>query len=222
MKKSPSALSGAETVRGTGLLKGAGALKGATATQVIASLAAITMVGVAGVAGTSAALTDTTSNEGNEYDAAQIDLTDNDGGAFMYKVDNAYPGEVTERCIRVSYTGTTGSTVKLFMPTPIGEVGEYVDMTVTAGTQATSTFPSCAGFTPATGGDLYTGTLEGFQDDHASAGSGIAHSPNGAGPWEDDDSVVYRVRLTLQDGTRPPGANFSGVHTYTWQADSVR
>ena len=60
MRKSPSALSGAETVRGAGLLRGAGVLQGATATQVIASLAAITMVGVAGVAGTSAALTDTT------------------------------------------------------------------------------------------------------------------------------------------------------------------
>ena len=51
--------------------------------------------------------------------------------------------------------------------------------------------------------------------------SGLAYSPNGASPWTDGDSVIYRVTLTLQTAARTQGADFSGTHTYTWQADTV-
>ena len=182
--------------------------------RVLASLAAVAMVGVVGVMGTSAALSDTTTNEANEFNAGAIDLTDNDGETFMYQVDNALPGSSIDRCIKVSYTGTLDSTVKLFMSTPIGAVGPYVDLRVEAGTQATSTFPNCTGFTPAA--TVFTGTLAGFQTTHGAAASGLAYSPNGAGPWRNNDSVVYRVTLTLQNTARPAGADFSGTHTYTW------
>jgi predicted ribosomally synthesized peptide with SipW-like signal peptide len=207
-------------------MKTAPALRRVGPTKLLMSLAAVTMVGVVGIVGTQAALSDTTDNTGNEFNAGQIDLTDNDAGSFMYDVENVLPEEPIERCIQVNYTTTSGtpaidSTVELYMGgAAIGPVGPYVDLTIEAGTQGTVSFPGCTGFTPV-GAPLYQGTLSGFQATHGAAGAGVAYTPNGTDPWHDGDSVVYRVTLELQDVVRPDGDNFSGTHTYTWRADAV-
>ncbi len=202
-------------------MKVVGAGKRPGAMKLLGSLAAVTMVGVVGVLGTQAALSDTTDNANNEFNAGEIDITDNDAGSFMYQVDNALPGDTVSRCIQVSYTSTPDldSTVELYMTTPIGSVGPYVDLTIEAGTQASVVFPDCTGFTADS--TLYNGTLSGFQTSHGASGAGVAYSPNGASPWESGDTVVYRVTLTLQNTARATGENYSGAHTYTWRADSV-
>jgi hypothetical protein len=201
-------------------MKAARVRKRVSPARLLMSLAAITMVGVVGFVGTQAALSDTTDNPGNEFNAGEITLSDNDSGAFLYNVDNALPGDTVEKCIQVSYTSTgLDSTVELYMGTPIGTVGPYVDMTVDVGTQATPAFPDCTGFTAED--NLYTGTLSGFQTTYGAAGAGVAYSPNDPDPWTNGDTVVYRVTLELQSTPRAPGENFTGVHTYTWQATSV-
>lgn len=202
-------------------MKGARTIRRISAGKLLSSLAAVTMVGIVGVVGTTAALSDTTDSANNEFNAGEIDITDNDSAAFMYEVDNALPGDTVSACIQVSYTSTPGldSDVVLYMATPIGSVGPYVDMTVDVGTQAAPVFPDCTGFSADS--NLFTGTLDEFQTDHGSAGTGVAYSPNGVSPWASGDSVVYRVTLTLSNDPRLPGENFSGAHTYTWRADSV-
>jgi len=187
--------------------------------KLFGSLAAVALVGVVGFVGTQAAISDTTDNPGNQFNAGAIDLVDNDGGNYMYQVNNVQPGESVSQCIRVSYSGTLDSTVKLFMDTPIDALGPYVDLTVEAGTQATSSFPTCTGFSSAA--NLYTGTLSGFQATYPDATNGLAYNPNGGPSWTDGDSVVYRVTLTLSTTARQPGEDFSGTHTYSWQADTV-
>jgi hypothetical protein len=202
------------------------ARKKASPARLMMSLGAVTMVGVVGVVGTQAALSDTTENPGNEFNAGEIDLQDNDTDAFMYNVENVLPEEPIERCIQVSYTATAGtpaidSDVELYLGGPvIGPVGPYVNLTIEAGTQASPVFPDCTGFA-ADGAPLYDGTLSGFQTAHGAAGAGVGYSPNGASPWTSGDSVVYKLTLELQNTARAPGDNFSGVHTYTWRADTV-
>ena len=110
--------------------------------QVLGTLAALTLVGVLGVAGTTAALSDTTDNSLNQFDAGEIDLSDNDAGSFLYDVDNQEPGDVVEKCVKVSYTGTAGSTVALYQGTPVGDVGPYVAMTVEAPRRAPPSTPT--------------------------------------------------------------------------------
>ncbi len=196
--------------------------KKASPAKLMMSLGAVTMVGVVGVVGTQAALSDTTDNLGNEFNAGEINITDNDAGSFMYQVDNALPGDSVDACINVSYTSTPDldSTVELYMTTPIGTVGPYVDMTVDVGTQATPGFPDCNDFVADE--TIYTGTLSAFQAAYNTPGAGLEYSPNGVGtPWESTDSVVYRVTLTLSNTARGTGENFSNAHTYTWQADAV-
>lgn len=187
--------------------------------KLFGSLAAVALVGVVGFVGTQAAISDTTDNPGNQFNAGAIDLVDNDGGSYMYQVNNVQPGDSESRCIKVTYTGTLDSTVKVFMDTPIDGLGPYVDMTIDAGTQTSSSFPDCTGFVAA--GNVYTGTLADFQTQHPDAANGAAYSPNGLAPWTDGDSVVYRVTLTLQNTARQPGEDFSGTHAYTWQAETV-
>lgn len=203
-------------------MKAGRALHRVAPVKLLASLATVTLLGIVGVAGTQAALSDTTDNPGNEANAGEIDLSDNDSGGFLYQVDNAVPGDPpTEACIRVSYTGTPdlGSTVELYLGTPIGDVGPYVGLSIDVGSSTSTVFPDCTGFSSAR--TLYTGTLSDFQAQHGSAGSGVPYSPNGTDPWFDGDTVVYRVTVSLRDVPRPSGANFSGPHTYTWRADSV-
>lgn len=187
--------------------------------KLLGTLATLTLVGVLGVAGTTSALSDTTDSGGNAFDAGEIVLADNDGGAFMYDVDNQEPGDVVEKCIRVSYTGTTESLVTLYLGSSIGSVGKYVEMTLEAGTQSAVVFPNCTGFTSTA--SLYTGTLAGFHTDHGTEADGIVHGPDGVDTaFASGESVVYKVRLELSDDPRQPGENFSGAHTYTWRAET--
>jgi predicted ribosomally synthesized peptide with SipW-like signal peptide len=208
-------------MEGTTMTKAARTRARVTPGKILGTLAAITMVAIVGVVGTTAALSDTTDSANNEFNAGEIDITDNDAGSFMYDVDNVLPGESVESCIQVSYTSTPGldSDVVLYMATPIGTVGPYVDMTVDVGTQASPVFPDCTGFSA--DANLYTGTLGAFQTSYGSAATGLGYTPNGTDPWTSGDTVVYRVTLTLSNTARAPGENFSGVHTYTWRADSV-
>jgi predicted ribosomally synthesized peptide with SipW-like signal peptide len=197
------------------------AARRASTGKLFGSLAAVSLVAVVGIVGTRAAISATTDSQSNQFNAGEITLADNDAGNFMYQVDNALPGETTEKCIQVTYNSPTSldSTVSLFMATPIGTVGPFVDMTVDVGTQSSVSFPDCTGFSPTA--TLYTGTLAAFQTGHSTAATGLVYTPNGTNPWTDGDKVVYRVSLTLQNTTRPAGADFSGLHDYTWQATSV-
>jgi predicted ribosomally synthesized peptide with SipW-like signal peptide len=190
--------------------------------KILATLAAVTLVGVAGVMGTFAALSDTTTNDDNKFDAANIDLADNDSGGFMYQVDNQEPGDSVTKCIQISYSGTLDSDVEMYMSTPVDTLAPYLNLTIEAGSQPGAVFPDCTGFTP-DGGVLYADTLDAFYTDHGGAGDGVAFSPNGTDPWTDGDSVVYRVTLEMDAaaGSRPAGANSAGAHNFTWQADTV-
>ena len=79
-----------------------------------------------------------------------------------------------------------------------GALASSVNLKIEPGTQATSTFPSCTGFTPDAGAALYEGTLASFASEHGSFANGIADNPGTvATKWSTGDSVVYRVTATL-------------------------
>src|SRR3712207_1552569 len=165
---------------------------------VLRSLLAIGAAGAVAAFGTFSAFSSTTSNPSNQIAAGTVALGDNDLGAAMYNVAGAKPGDVVEKCIKVSYTGTLDADVKLYVADTVGPLGQYLDLTVTPGTQATSTFPDCAGFT-ADGAPIYSGTLAGFRSAHNAWANGLAYNPGGATKWAQNDSRVFRVRLTVQD-----------------------
>ena len=183
------------------------------------SLAVIGLVAAA-VGGSWAAFFSTTQTGANSFSAGTVNIGDNDAGATMYSLSNQKPADSVTKCIKVTYTGSLPATVKLYA-SAVDEVGTYISLTVTPGT-GSPTFPDCAGFTPDSGGAIYTGTLKGFADARTSYDTGLADNPGTtATSWVTNDAVVYQFTLTLQDNNLANGGAAplsTGVHSFTWEA----
>ncbi len=199
--------------------------------KVFASLAAVTMVGVAGVAGTTAALSATTENAANEFDAAFIELTDNDAGSFMYDVENQEVGDFVQRCIRISYKGSKPADLSLALSSGVLDDGAAnLNLTVESGASTTATFTpatenddvqptNCGDFAP-TGAALFDGKLDAFQATHGTQATALADpTPLAAG---NATFVDYRITVELDPDAVVTSENYlSGLHTYTWYADQA-
>jgi hypothetical protein len=190
--------------------------------KVLRTLLVLGIVACIAGAGVFSAFSSQTDNPGNVISAGTVKLEDNAGGSALYAITGAKPGDTKTSCIKVTYTGTLPATVKLFTPSTIGELGQYVNLKIEAGTQTTSTFPSCTGFTPAaTGATVYEGTLAAFASANNSFPTGITTNPAGTTKWETNSSVVYQVTATLQSNA-PEAAQgkTTGAHTIRWEAQN--
>jgi hypothetical protein len=185
------------------------------------ALLSVLVVGLtAGAAayGTFSAFSATTSNPDNDITTGTVAISDNDSDGAMFTVTGARPGQVEDRCIVVTYTGSLDADVKLYL-SAVGAAGQYLDLTVTQGTQASPSFSGCTGFTPDATGTVYTGTLGDFATSHSGYGNGLPLTPPGATYWVTSDSRVYRFRITVQDDNLAQGVSTS-THTWTWESRS--
>jgi hypothetical protein len=190
-----------------------------TTTKVLLTALCVGALGSLAAMGVFGAFSGTTSNAGNSITAGTVAIADNDAGAAMYSLTAAKPGESVSKCIKVTYTGSLDSDVRLYTGSSIGSLGQYVELTITPGSQATSTFPSCTGFTPDSGGAIYTGTLQSFGATKNSYANGVVDYPGTGTKWASGESVVYQFTATLQ-GSAPDAAQglTTGAHTFTWEA----
>jgi predicted ribosomally synthesized peptide with SipW-like signal peptide len=176
--------------------------------------AAVAVVGI----GTYSAFSATTTNSGNSIAAGTVVLGDNDVNQAMYGVTNQKPGDTFQQCIKVDYTGSLSSTVKLYTASTIGSLGQYIDLQIRTGS-GSPTFPGCSGFSP-DGADLYNGTLANFASTYTNWSNGLLDAgPGAASSWVNGNSVVYRFTLTLQSSAPDAAQNLStGSHAFTWEA----
>jgi hypothetical protein len=190
-----------------------------TSTKVLLTALCVGALGSLAAMGVFGAFSATTTNAGNTITAGTVAIADNDAGAAMYSITNAKPGESVSKCIKVTYTGSLDADVHIYTSSTIGALGQYVDLTITPGSQTTPTFPSCTGFTPDSGGALYTGTLANFATTKNSYANGVADYPGAGTKWAANESVVYQVTATLQSSA-PEAAQgaTTGAHTFTWEA----
>jgi hypothetical protein len=182
-------------------------------TLVTGVLCGLTTLGVFGV------FSATTQNAGNEISTGTVAISDNDAGSALYNVTGAKPGDTVSRCIHTTYTGSLPANVHVYSTSTPGALAQYVDLTITKGTQAGSVFPDCTGFAADTGGVLFNGTLQGFEQNRTSFANGIDTNPGIQTSWLTGNSVVYKVDATLQLATpdASQGAS-SGVHAFVWEA----
>jgi len=180
----------------------------------LSSLGGLSALGIFG------AFSSTTSSAANQFSSGTVTIGDNDLGASLYSVTNAKPGESVTKCIKVTYTGSLDADVRLYTTSAIGALGQYVELTITPGTQTTSTFPSCTGFTADSGGALFSGTLQSFATARNSYATGLVDYPGTvATKWQANDSVVYQFTATLQSSAPESAQGLStGSHTFTWEA----
>jgi predicted ribosomally synthesized peptide with SipW-like signal peptide len=189
--------------------------------KVLATLVVVGAIGAIAAFGTFSAFSSTTSNPGNEFQAGTVTLSDNDSGTALYNNLAAKPGTTVTKCINVTYTGSLDADVKLYVPESIGALGAYTDLTITPGTQTTPSFPSCTGFTPASGGSIFNGTLSAFATAHNAWSNGLGTYPSGATKWTTNNNVVYQITATV-DAATPDTAQgaTTNSHSLTWQSQS--
>jgi predicted ribosomally synthesized peptide with SipW-like signal peptide len=188
--------------------------------KVLRTLLVLGIVACIAGAGVFSAFSSQTDNPGNVITTGTVKLVDNDGGTALYSILAAKPGDAKTSCIKVTYEGSLPSTVKLFTPSTIGELGPFVTLKVEAGTQASSSFPECLGFTPATNPIVYEGTLAAFATEHNSFANGITTNPGIASKWELNDSVVYRFTATMSSSAEAAQGKTTGAHIIRWEAQN--
>lgn len=161
----------------------------------------------------------TTQNAGNEISSGTVALSDNDSGSALYNATGVKPGETITRCIKTTYTGSLPALVRLYSSGTTGPLAQYIDLTITQGTQASSTFPSCTGFAADAVGVIFSGTLQGFEQTRTSYATGIATAAPGKSGWSSGESLVYRFQATLQASAPDSSQGMSsGVHSFVWEA----
>jgi hypothetical protein len=190
--------------------------------KVLRTLLLLGIVACIAGAGVFSAFSSLTDNPGNVVTAGTVTLEDNDGGTALYAITGAKPGDTKTSCIKVTYKGSLPATVKLFIPSAIGELGPYVNLKVEAGTATSSTFPSCEGFAAySTGGTVYEGTLSAFATEHNSFANGTTTNPTGQTKWETNNSVVYRFTATLPSNVAETAqGKTTGTHIIRWEAQN--
>jgi camelysin-like metallo-endopeptidase len=191
-----------------------------TTTKVLLTALCVAALGSLAAMGVFGAFSSTTTNAGNTITAGTVAIADNDAGAAMYSLTAAKPGESVSKCIKVTYTGSLDADVHIYTTSSIGSLGQYVDLTITPGSQASPSFPSCTGFTPDSGGAIYTGTLQSFGTAKNNYANGVADYPGtSATKWVTNDAVVYQVTATLQSSAPDAAQGLTtGAHTFTWEA----
>jgi predicted ribosomally synthesized peptide with SipW-like signal peptide len=191
------------------------------ARRIVLSLLIVGVVGAIVGVGTLSAFSSSTSNSGNNFDAGTVYVTDNDAGSALYNVTNRKPGDSVTSCIKVTYGGTLGADVHLYTGSTINAVGQYINLTIEKGTSAGNpAFPGCGTFTSEA--TVYNGTLSGFASTRNSYANGASVYPGSQTVWNQNDTLVYRFTLSLQDDNNAnglgAGAMQSGAHSFTWEA----
>jgi hypothetical protein len=185
--------------------------------RALRTLVVLAAIGGLATLGAFSAFTSQANNPNNRVSAGTVTLGDNDGGVALYDFTNAKPGDSQTSCIRVAYTGSLDADVHLYTPDTIGSLGQYVNLKIEPGTQASPSFPSCTNFT-ADGASSFDAALSTFPTTYA---GGVADFPGATSAWQNGNAVVYRVTATLS-ASAPDAAQglTTGLHTIRWEAQN--
>ena len=182
---------------------------------VLATLLVVGAVGLVAGAGTFAAFSATSGNTGNTFAAGTVVLADNDAGSAMWGVTNQIPGGSVTKCIRLTYTGTLDASVKLYSASAVNSVDQYLTLTVEKGSMPGATaFPACTSFSSES--TIYSGTIQGFKNSDNSYATGVAANPGAQTKWNQNDTLVYRFTVTLQNNVGAQG--LTSTTAFTWEA----
>lgn len=185
--------------------------------KMLLSLLVVGVLGTLAGVGTFAAFSGATQNSGNSFVAGTVALGDNDSNGVMYNVTNQAPGTNTVKCIKLTYTGNLAADVKLYTTSTMGAGAQYVNLTIEKGTSDTSTFPNCGTFNSEA--TLFTNTLDNFGTTKNSYTNGIAAYPASQTSWVQNNTLVYRFTLSVQDNDLAQGAD-SGSHLFKFEANN--
>ena len=181
-----------------------------SARKILWSVLIVAALGGLAAFGAFSAFSDTTSNPNNSFAAGTVTIGNN-ATSPLYSVSNGKPGAAsTDRCIKITYSGSLPATVKVYRSALSGTLGQYVDLTVTKGS---GNQEDCSDFSA--GASVYNSTLSTFATDWAT-GLALTNAANSAA-WSNGDAVTYKFSAVIQDNNAAKGLN-TGSHSFTWEA----
>jgi predicted ribosomally synthesized peptide with SipW-like signal peptide len=188
--------------------------------KVLLTAIVIGVIGLAAGVGTYAAFSSTTSNSGNSFSSGNVTITDNDSSAAMLSLSNAKPGDSSQSCITVTYSGSLSAAVKLY-GSITGSLPSYLTLTITQGTGTVSFGSSCTNFTPdGSGSQIYNGTLANFSSTYTNFTNGLSlTNASGSTTWSQNNARVYKFVVSLNNDNNAQG--LSGTATFTWEAQNT-
>jgi hypothetical protein len=152
-----------------------------------------------------------------------VSIADNDAGGALISLTNAKPGDTSSRCILVTYSGSLPANVRLYAAVT-GTLGDYVDLTVTRGTDSAPSFSSCASFTAdatnyigSGAGVIYSGVLSSFPTSATAANEPTSGAP---ATWTNSTTHSYKITATLQASAPTAAQGASSTVTFTWEASN--
>ena len=195
--------------------------------KVLLSLLAVGVIAAAAGFGTFAAFSSSTQNSANSFAAGTVTIADDDANGTLITLANAKPGDTATGCIKVSYTGTLTSNVRLY-GTVTGSLAPYLSLTVTRGT-GSGTFPGCGAFSADStnyigsgAGVVYSGLLSAYPATWAAGvvdPNNCGSPPCGAQSWTNPSNHVYKFVITLANDNNAQGLSSSA--TFTWEAQNT-
>ncbi len=186
---------------------------------VTAGLAAGAVAASAAVVHTSsAAFTATTDNAADSWTAGTLGLTDDDSAAKMFDVGGLVPGQVTTKCINVTYTGTASAVnpIKLYsaLNSQTLNTADYLKVKVEQGSGGS--FGDCTGFT-SNATIINNETLTAMTTNHTNYATGAGTFVPASSP----SSVSYRFTVTLDPTTPNSVQGGTANATFTWEIQSA-
>jgi len=184
--------------------------------KLLLSLLVVGAVGSVAAWGVFAAFTATTTNSGNTITAGTVAIGQHAGATTLYSASNQGPGANTVGCVRVTYTGSLASSVKLYASTAPAN-GDDFNLTVERGSGLSSpdNTMNCTGFSSSS--TAFNGTLDTFATTYAGGLDGKA----GGAAWAQNDAVDYRFTVAVVDDSTPNAHSSSvstNAHSFTWEA----
>jgi predicted ribosomally synthesized peptide with SipW-like signal peptide len=187
--------------------------------KLLLTLVILGLVASVAAYGTYSAFTATTTNSGNSFATGTVVISQHAGSTTLYTGTNKKPADPAVACVRVTYTGSLDSTVKLYASVGITN-GTIFNLKVERGSGITSpdNTMNCTGFTAST--TAYDGAIGSLGTTFA---GGVTGKAAGA-TWVTNDSVDYRFTITVNDDTTPnahTSATGTGSHSFTWEAQNT-
>ena len=195
------------------------------ARKLLASAVVFGLAVVVAGAATWSSFAQTTANPSNSFSAGTVAISDNDAGTTL-SIPALSPGVSSNGCIKVTYTGSLASAVRMYASTT-GALAQYLNLTITRGTQTSPTFPSCTGFSAdsanyigAGAGVMYSGTLSNLASSYTNFASGLVDAPGSPQSWSGGSAHSYMLTVSLPAGTPSAAQGLSSTATFTWEAQN--
>jgi hypothetical protein len=153
-----------------------------------------------------------TANGPDSVATGSVTVSDDDAGSALFSITGMTPGSTRVACVRVSYTGTLPSAIRVYATgtTATNALDAHLKLQIEEGSSAATTFPSCRGFV--TSATVFNATLDGIGATYGTGHGGWA--PSGAAAKD------YRVTYTLSSAAPAGTVNSTASATFTWEAQS--